>query len=118
MFAATSARKLELSSAASSGVSGGTSRVLTAPAMDALAMIATAHNRSDMTGSCRPLTRPLGAAEAIRIAEFARQCPVGEGHDHLQLERRRGSARAMRGEISLDSTHETAGELLLIGPLL
>src|SRR5260370_27720838 len=47
-LAATSARQQVLSSAASSQVSGGTRRVLTVPATDAFAMIATAQIPSDM----------------------------------------------------------------------
>src|SRR5215470_8244098 len=43
-FAAMSLRQQVLNAAASSWLKGGTSRVLTAPATDALAMIATAHD--------------------------------------------------------------------------
>ena len=60
-FDATSARKLELSWAASSFVSGGMSRVFTVPATDALAMIATAHNCSDMTVPRVGHDAPLGS---------------------------------------------------------
>src|SRR5260370_9502486 len=65
MFAATSARQQVLSSAASSQVSGGTRRVLTVPATDAFAMIATAQTPYDMVAAPTGRTGPSGAAEAI-----------------------------------------------------
>src|SRR5947209_4835651 len=64
-FAATSARQQVLSSAASSWVSGGTRRVLTVPATEALAMIATAHRFSGKPAPLPGSQSPSGAAEPI-----------------------------------------------------
>src|SRR5260370_22121025 len=84
MFAATSARQQVLSSAASSQVSGGTRRVLTVPATDAFAMIATAQTPSDMLAPPPGRTGPSGAAEpivAVILPEAARII-VGNAQRH------------------------------------
>src|SRR5205807_124343 len=70
MFAATSARQHVLSSAASSWVKGGTRRVLTVPAIDALAMIATAHNSPGMPAPPDRPRRTSGAAEPVVTVIF------------------------------------------------
>src|SRR6516225_6267442 len=88
-----SVRQQVFSSAASAWVSGGTSRVLTVPATDALAIIAIAQKCSDIAAP-PAATRPSG----LGAAEF-------------------GSYRATGGEESLDCTHEAASELLLIAAL-
>jgi hypothetical protein len=62
MFAATSLRQQVLSSAASSRVKGGTRRVLTVPATDALAIIATAQRSS---GKAAPLSRRRALRELL-----------------------------------------------------
>ena len=59
VFVATSVRQLVLNSAASSWLSGGTSRVFTVPATDALAMIETARTCSDITAPLTGSNAPL-----------------------------------------------------------
>src|SRR5580704_6938609 len=81
MFAATSLRQQVLSSAASSWVKGGTRRVLTVPAIDALAMIATAQRPSgkaalssgaELLGAAEPVVSVI-FPEAARIIVRRRQ---------------------------------------------
>src|SRR5689334_6125597 len=84
-----SARQQVLSSAASSWVRGGTRRVFTVPATEALAMIATAHRSSGKAASPLGSQSPSGAAEPVIPVIFPEAARIiirhRQGHDELWI---------------------------------
>src|SRR6516225_1128189 len=82
---AASRRNAVFNRAASSGLSGGTSRVLTRPGIDALAITATAHVGAALPRAASDISRPslIGQAPHIAPAPAGPAC-AGAFHEHVR----------------------------------